>query len=358
MKKVFFLVCICAVALLVCTKNTPPEILAINADPDSINAGDSTTLTVSAMDEDGELLNYLWSCDYGSFSTTTESITIWTAPVDNGVYSISVVVTDEDSAAADTTVDVRVIEVEIIDTLPPPNVSYEVLFDGDTLRLSWPLITGAAGYYIYVDSLLIDSVTVWSETLVIFYDAITPAALYEITAYNDTYESERDQINCRAVLTNAVTIYGTSDPNPDHPNTIGFNTSGTAVAYPMSDTVNWPNIDYIFDDMYFVSVTLASPNSYVPPYNAKKSAACDAFTTNFDGYVIAEALGVYTTQTQLAANAVYSLYMDPDDSGWDNQVDHFAKMKVESISGINPPCTIVVRLGYQPIPGLRWLVTQ
>jgi hypothetical protein len=275
------------------------------------------------------------------------------------VYSIGVVVIDEDSATADTTVDVWMIEVEIIDTLPPPNVSYEVIFDGDTLKFSWPLITGAAGYYIYVDSLLSDSVTVWSESLnVVFYDATTPAALYEITAYNDTYESERDQINCRAVLTSEVTIYGTSDPNPDHPNTIGFNISGTAVAYPVSDTVNWPNIDYIFDDMYFVLVTLVSPNSYTPPYNAKMSAACDAFTTDFDGYVIAEALGVYTTQTDLAASAVYSLWMDPNDSGWDNQVDHFAKMKIESISGINPPYTIVVRLGYQSIPGLRWLVTQ
>jgi len=229
-----------------------------------------------------------------------------------------------------------------------PSVTYTVTDNGGTLALDWDDITDAEGYYIYADGVLIDSTTD-SE-----YDATEPAQVYGVSAYNADDESATDDVDCAPEVTANVIVYGASDPDTAHPSGLSFTTSGTAVALAIGVTANHPDLDYIFDDRApFTTMTLVSPNAYTPVYNDEKNMGVDAQATDFDAVIIANAPGVYSTQTSLQGNAVYALFMDQDDDGWDTDSDHFGKMKVESIAGT----TVTITVAYQTITGLRWLVT-
>ncbi|OPX17539.1 hypothetical protein BXT86_05940 [candidate division WOR-3 bacterium 4484_100] len=235
-------------------------------------------------------------------------------------------------------------------TLETPSVTYTVTDNGATLRLSWIEISDADGYYIYADGVAIDTI---DDPSVTTYDATQPAAIYEVSAYAGEDESDKATVDCTPVKTSNLTVYGLSDPDTTHPSGLAFTNDG--VAYGISvKQANYPDLDYIFDDANFTTMTLTSPNSYSPVYNDKKDMALDAQVTSFDTVTIADAPGNYSTQTTLSSNAVYYLFMDQDDDGWDTDSDHFGKMKVESISG----STVTITVAYQPITGLRWLVTK
>ena len=236
-------------------------------------------------------------------------------------------------------------------TLETPEVNYTVTDNGATLRLSWIEISDADGYYIYADGVAIDTIDDPSTTT---YDATQPAAIYEVSAYAGEDESDKDMVDCTPVKTSNLTVYGTSDPDPTHPSGLAFTNDGTAYAIAVGPSANHPDIDYIFDDTNFPTMTLTSPNSYSPVYNNEKNMSLDAQVTSFDTVTIADAPGNYSTQTTLSSNAVYYLFMDQDDDGWDTDNDHFGKMKVESISG----SIVTITVAYQPIAGLRWLVTE
>ena len=235
-------------------------------------------------------------------------------------------------------------------TLDAPDVDYTVTDDGATLALDWIAIADADGYYIYADGEVVDTL---DDPETITYDADVPAAEYSVSAFAGEDESALTDIDCAPVVTSNVTVYGLSDPDTAHPSGLSFTSSGTAVPLSVKQS-NYLDLDYIFDDLNFATLTLASPNAYSPPYNAEKNMSVDAGVTDFDAIDIADAPGGYTTQTTLAANAVYSLFMDQDDDNWDTDSDYFGKMKVESISG----STVVITVAYQTMTGLRWVFTQ
>ena len=233
-----------------------------------------------------------------------------------------------------------------------PLVTSTVADSGATLVLSWSAVTGADGYIIYADGVAIDTITTTT------YDATVPAALYAVSAYAGADESATDEIDCTPVETANKNVYGLSDPDVNHHSGLGFNAAGTAVTYSVV-SANYTSLDFFFDDLNFTDgLYIVSPSDHVPAYNTEENASAASTVTSFDALTIAAAPGNYNTQRILANSAVYSLWIDPNANNWDATEDHFAKMKVESLTGTAAPFAAVITLAYQPIAGLRWLVTD
>lgn len=236
----------------------------------------------------------------------------------------------------------------ILDT---PEVDYTVTDNGATLALDWIEIVDADGYYIFADGVAIDTL---DDPATITYSATTPAEVYGVQAYAGEDVSGTDEIDCEPTTTLTMDIYGLSDPDTTHPSGLSFTSSGSATAISVK-LANYPDLDYIFDDLNYTTLTLASPNAYTPAYNSEKNMSVEAAgITDFDALDIAAAPGNYSTVTTLAGNAVYSFFMDQDDDGWDTDSDYFGKINVVSITGSHA----IINVAYQPITGLRWCVTD
>jgi hypothetical protein len=236
-------------------------------------------------------------------------------------------------------------------TLDTPDVTYTVTDQGGTLTLDWVEIADADGYYIVADGVAIDTL---DDPATITYDATTPAAVYGVQAYAGEDVSGTDEIDCSPTTTLSLDIYGLSDPDTLHPSGLSFTSSGSATAISVQ-SANYTALDYIFDDLNYATLTLASPNAYTPVYNDEKNMSVVASAiTDFDALDIAEAVGSYSTVTTLSGNAVYSFFMDQDDDDWDTDSDYFGKIYISSITGTHA----VISVAYQPITGLRWCVTD
>ena len=87
------------------TQNHPPVISSLNPNPSSIDISQTTTITCSASDQDGDSLTYHWTKNGGAFigSTSGPSVT-WRAPSTPGIYRVYCEVSDgkggEDSDSA------------------------------------------------------------------------------------------------------------------------------------------------------------------------------------------------------------------------------------------------------------------
>jgi hypothetical protein len=227
-------------------------------------------------------------------------------------------------------------------TLEAPDVTYTAEDNGATLRITITEVADADGYIIYADGDSID------ETTTLSYDATTPAAKYEISAYSGDTESDKTEIDCAPAVTPSLDVWDMSEP-PPNPSAFGFNTSGTAVAYQVSDTTNWTLIDYYIED---------SPQRFFSPhhnnYNNEVNVTVNSGSTDFDALDIADAPGGYSSQTDISSGAVYYFWIDPTNNGWDNSTDYFGKIKIEGISGTQ----VTMKLAFQLIAGLRWCVTS
>uniref|UniRef100_A0A7C3UQU7 Fibronectin type-III domain-containing protein n=1 Tax=candidate division WOR-3 bacterium TaxID=2052148 RepID=A0A7C3UQU7_UNCW3 len=227
-------------------------------------------------------------------------------------------------------------------SLEKPNVQYTVLQNGNGIRFTWTKVEDADGYYIYVDG------TKFTTTQ-LTYDETIPAKEIKITAYAGSTESDPYILNTAAVVTATVTVYGRGDPDPNHHSAFGFSDDGTVVTYPLFNSSDWPKIDFYLDDVG-QPMSICSPD--VRSYNNEENSAREEVTTDFDALKIAGTTEYYT-QKEITSNGLYSLWIDPNRNSWDTQ-DNFAKMKVVSISGHE----VTLKLAYQKIKGLRWLVTQ
>ena len=238
-------------------------------------------------------------------------------------------------------------------TLIAPVVDYAVADSGATLSLTWDEVDGADGYIIYADGEVVDTVTTAS------YDATAPAMVYAVSAYEgEDNESATDEVDCEPVVTANLAVYGLSDPATDHHSGLGFNTSGTAVTYSVV-AANYDALDFVFDDRDPLDfLNIVSPDGFDPAFNDESNTTAASSTTSFDALDIAAAPGNYASPRELADDAVYSLWIDPSDDNWDDTEDHFGKMKIESLTGTVAPFSATVTVAYQPIAGLRWLVTE
>ena len=120
-----------------CKKNNPPEIIEITVSP--MNAPGGTTLTISAraVDEDQDLLSYLWICESGMFiEGATSAQAKWKAPVSlsDEVYSMKVIVSDAFESVSMST-------LITIGKSATGSISGFVYFSGCTLPISGVRVT-------------------------------------------------------------------------------------------------------------------------------------------------------------------------------------------------------------------------
>jgi hypothetical protein len=96
---------------IIISNNRAPRINSINASPDILMPGETTTLTCTAVDEDGDFLNFTWQSNDGVLSGRGRKLS-WQAPQQFGLYSILCTVSD--SAGARHTDSVAVVVGDLI----------------------------------------------------------------------------------------------------------------------------------------------------------------------------------------------------------------------------------------------------
>jgi hypothetical protein len=233
-------------------------------------------------------------------------------------------------------------------TLDKPTVSAEAVSSGATLRLTWTTVTDAKSYEITTDD------STYSTTSTSF-DVTTPTGTIAVRAVNGNDMSDPATIDCKVVETSSLVLYGISDANADDPSGLTFTASGSASALSLADA-NKASIDFVCDDQQssVTPVGLINAGDYVWSQNSKLNTLMDAGTTDFDAFELAASTG-YTTQLTTGTNGVYAIWLSSS-ATW-TTTDHFVKAKVISVE--QPSSTyykVTLRLAYQKIGGLRWLV--
>ena len=143
-----------------CVTNTAPIISSLTPSAESVERGESCTVSCTATDPDDDILTYDWSATGGTVSGTGNSVT-WDAPDTAGTYTVSVTVSDgKDGTDSDSCTIEVVNNPPVISSLTPsaesvaPGGSCTINCtasdpDGDTLTYDWSAtggtITGTAG---------------------------------------------------------------------------------------------------------------------------------------------------------------------------------------------------------------------
>lgn len=89
------------------SKNEPPVISSLIAEPDTVETGGVSEITCNASDEDSDTLTYIWTTPDGSISGNESTVT-YTAPNTEGTFTITCVVFDENSGSDWETIDIFV----------------------------------------------------------------------------------------------------------------------------------------------------------------------------------------------------------------------------------------------------------
>jgi concanavalin A-like lectin/glucanase superfamily protein/type IX secretion system substrate protein len=89
--------------------NYPPRIKSLVAEQNEILINDSTAIYCTAVDKDGDNLEYKWNSNVGTFIGSGANV-IWVAPEDTGKYFIDVEVDDDNGESASEQIEIHVIE--------------------------------------------------------------------------------------------------------------------------------------------------------------------------------------------------------------------------------------------------------
>lgn len=231
-----------------------------------------------------------------------------------------------------------------ISDLDEPTVTATAIESGAKLRLAWTAVTDAEGYKVKVD----DSTYTVAKTIY-SYDVTGPAKLIKVWAYNGSITSPEWELDCAAVVTTSITVYGKSDADPNHPSGFGFNTDGQGVAYSLTNQA--ASVDFVIDDVFSAGdIQFASPVACTPPVNDWGNASQDALA-DFDAITLAPGTGNYQTRQNVLEGGTYACWLDHNDDGAIDVTDHFAKVKEISANGAQ----LTLKLAYQKVGGLRWL---
>ena len=112
--------------------NRPPTVEAM-CDPCEVAPGETSTVTASANDPDGDRLTYRWAAPTGTLSPNDQMTSTWTAPAADGPVPVTVTVDDGRGGTASDTTTIRVVSPP-----PPPAREYafeDVHFDFDRYTL-------------------------------------------------------------------------------------------------------------------------------------------------------------------------------------------------------------------------------
>jgi hypothetical protein len=228
-----------------------------------------------------------------------------------------------------------------------PSLSGEAVDEGAGIKVEWTALSDVDGYNIYVNGTKEKEVTTTSVTI---YGAVKTV---EVCGYKGDKEGPKGKLDLTPTIS-TITVYGRSDPDPAHPSGFGFNAKGEAITYALSDSSNWPHLDFYIEDVGR-PISLWSPGSGGGEYNNRESASIEESGTDFDAIDSAASVGNYSTQRELTENAIYSLFMDRDGDGkWDKTNSYFGKAKVLDIDGKK----VQLKIAFQKQSGYRMLVTK
>jgi len=244
---------------------------------------------------------------------------------------------------------VLIVACQPVVTLEKPNVSWTVKDLGGTLELSWDAVTDAEGYNVYFDGS-----TTADTTLTALKISITePKKTIKVEAYNGT-ETNDSTLNVAVTTTvTTINVHGISVPGTD--NAFGFNTT-TGFGAPVDLSQSPLDADFIMEDRDPDPMSFWAPTEYNPAYNTKENASALASgIVDFNLLKIAPPEGSYPngTKVPISQNGVYSLWIDNTPTGYSDG-DHFAKAQVTSLSG----AAVTLKVAYQKVAGLRWIVTE
>ncbi|MBI4722101.1 MAG: hypothetical protein HY769_03755 [Candidatus Stahlbacteria bacterium] len=225
-----------------------------------------------------------------------------------------------------------------------PDVTYEVKAPGDTLILTWTALSGVDGYNVYADGQSTDLGNVLSTKI-----SDGAARVIEVCAYTNDKEGPKWSKDFSPVIT-TITVYANSD-SVAHKSAFGFNTSGDAITYFLGTTADHSKFDFYIEDIAAPANSLTSPSQ--GGYNTRWSGSHEESVTDFDAFDQSAAPGNYVSPKQLIDGAVYSFWLDRNNSvTWDNN-DHFGKAKVLAISDKE----VQLKIAFQKEGGLRWVKT-
>jgi len=74
--------------------NDPPVISNLVANPSSVKPGETSTVTVTASDPEGDPLTYAWTANGGGIQSESGNGAVWKAPSATGSYTVTVSVSD------------------------------------------------------------------------------------------------------------------------------------------------------------------------------------------------------------------------------------------------------------------------
>lgn len=231
-----------------------------------------------------------------------------------------------------------------------PNVTYEAINDGATLRLSWTQVTDADGYKIYLDGALKTTL----GTSATSYDVSDACQTIEVKSYTGTSESDAWELDLTPVIS-TISVYGMSDPDTLHQSGFGFASDGSAILYSVTNQAS--SIDFYMDDrspLTSMNIRGASDPGGPVTNTTKENAISNQTGVDFDAIDTALAPGNYATRRQISTSAVYGLWVDRGVAqfGWD-KTDNFAKIKITAVTGAK----VDVKIAYQKVGGIRWLIT-
>ena len=87
--------------------NHRPIILSFTADPSTIQSNEKSSITVNAIDNDRDELNYEYQCSGGTITGNGPRVT-WIAPETEGAYTITVIVKDEKISSLPESLEINV----------------------------------------------------------------------------------------------------------------------------------------------------------------------------------------------------------------------------------------------------------
>jgi PKD repeat protein len=257
-------------------------------------------LTGTGTDSDGTVVSYSWNAGgYGSLSPTTGTTTTWTAPASTGFYTITLTVTDDDSATGNCTKTIQV----ILPTNNPPTCSISGASsvavggtvpltgtgtdnDGTVVSYSW----NAGGYGSL--SPTTGTTTTWTA----------PASTGTYTITLTVIDDDNATGNCtKAILvTNTPPTCSsiTASPSSTTPGgvvTLTASTTGTGLTY------SWTNNGGTF------SSSIANPTSWTAPatagtYTVNLAVTNSGGTVNCPSKAITVALVAAPTCTSITAS--------------------------------------------------------
>jgi len=126
--------------------NTPPSLSAVSANPTSVNEGQSTSLSVTASDQPGDVLTYSWTqvspaSPVGTFTGGDTATPTWKAPLlsSSTTFTLRVTVSDDKGGTSQRTVDLQVANVASANRAPVVDSTITApasVLAGDTAALS------------------------------------------------------------------------------------------------------------------------------------------------------------------------------------------------------------------------------